>query len=200
MANLITGSCNCNRHTYTIPKPTEMNLCRISPPLPPISFHTTPHHTTPLQLLCLSKLTLPSTRLHRLPQMGWRNVSHRRPAVNLSKRNTQALSTPLRQNSRHKQPQQSPTAHAHHESRFRHRHGTRMVRQLRLRDMDSQTGGCGTHISQSRYVCLSLLRVSVEASILDWPRCLCLCVCVWVWSIYVLNTILFGEYRAFQTW
>ena len=28
MAELITGSCNCGRHTYTVPKPTEMNLCR----------------------------------------------------------------------------------------------------------------------------------------------------------------------------
>ncbi|KAJ9606316.1 hypothetical protein H2200_009277 [Cladophialophora chaetospira] len=27
MSELITGSCNCGRHTYTIPKPTEMNLC-----------------------------------------------------------------------------------------------------------------------------------------------------------------------------
>ena len=29
MPELITGSCTCRRHTYTIPKPTEMNLCRM---------------------------------------------------------------------------------------------------------------------------------------------------------------------------
>lgn len=29
MAEQITGSCNCGRHTFTIPKPTEMNLCRM---------------------------------------------------------------------------------------------------------------------------------------------------------------------------
>lgn len=28
MANVITGNCNCGRHVYTIPKPTDMNLCR----------------------------------------------------------------------------------------------------------------------------------------------------------------------------
>lgn len=28
MSDLITGSCNCGRHSFSIPKPTEMNLCR----------------------------------------------------------------------------------------------------------------------------------------------------------------------------
>ncbi|KAG6366280.1 hypothetical protein INS49_000456 [Diaporthe citri] len=27
MAGKITGSCNCGRHVYTIPKPADMNLC-----------------------------------------------------------------------------------------------------------------------------------------------------------------------------
>ncbi|PIA94599.1 hypothetical protein CB0940_08168 [Cercospora beticola] len=27
MPDKITGSCNCGRHVYTIPMPTEMNLC-----------------------------------------------------------------------------------------------------------------------------------------------------------------------------
>ncbi|KAI1626542.1 Mss4-like protein [Exophiala viscosa] len=27
MSEQITGSCNCGRHVYTIPKPTQMNLC-----------------------------------------------------------------------------------------------------------------------------------------------------------------------------
>ncbi|KAI1617403.1 hypothetical protein EDD36DRAFT_480 [Exophiala viscosa] len=29
MSEQITGSCNCGRHVYTIPKPTQMNLCRL---------------------------------------------------------------------------------------------------------------------------------------------------------------------------
>lgn len=28
MTSKITGSCNCGRHVYTIPKPEDMNLCR----------------------------------------------------------------------------------------------------------------------------------------------------------------------------
>lgn len=28
MVHMITGSCNCGQHVYTIPKPTDMNLCR----------------------------------------------------------------------------------------------------------------------------------------------------------------------------
>ena len=32
MANLVTGTCNCGRHSGTIPKATEMHLCRTSVP------------------------------------------------------------------------------------------------------------------------------------------------------------------------
>lgn len=37
MSNTIKGHCNCNAHTYTIPKPTEdtgMNLCRKQSSIP----------------------------------------------------------------------------------------------------------------------------------------------------------------------
>ena len=44
MTTMITGGCNCGRHTYTIPKPTEMNLCR---KFMPITFYNT---STDLQI------------------------------------------------------------------------------------------------------------------------------------------------------
>jgi NMD protein affecting ribosome stability and mRNA decay len=36
----VTGSCTCGRHSYTIPKPTEMNLCRMCYEAEVITSHT----------------------------------------------------------------------------------------------------------------------------------------------------------------
>lgn len=59
MSNLIRGSCNCGRHVYTIPKPTEMNLCR----------------QCSCALINAHRQLISAIRLYRLPQMGWCHVS-----------------------------------------------------------------------------------------------------------------------------